>query len=69
MRTILVHLNVEAPTSDDRSADQIADAILAAIKGGAHEDAEPGGRARRRPSSAKVVPRLHFRAYKTNLGA
>src|SRR4051794_16198284 len=31
LREILVHFNVEVPTSDSRSADEIADAILGAV--------------------------------------
>jgi hypothetical protein len=37
-RTILVHLNVEAPASDQRSADEIADALLAALEVGSDDD-------------------------------
>lgn len=37
-RTVLVYLNVEVPEADDRSADQIADAILAAIEVGSDAD-------------------------------
>jgi hypothetical protein len=37
-RTILVHLNVEAPAADERGADEIADAILAAIEVGSDDD-------------------------------
>jgi hypothetical protein len=37
-RTILVHLNVEAPDSDTRSADAIADALLAAVEVGADNE-------------------------------
>ena len=31
-RTLLVHLNVEVPVSDERTADEVADAILLAIR-------------------------------------
>lgn len=37
-RTILVHLNVEAPDDDQRTADEIADAILAAIEVGSDDE-------------------------------
>lgn len=37
-RTILVHLNVTVPVGDDRNADEIADAILAAIEVGSDDD-------------------------------
>jgi len=37
-RTVLVHLNVEVPAEDGRNADQIADAILAAIEVGQDDD-------------------------------
>lgn len=37
-RTILVHLNVEVPDEDDRSADQIADALLGALEVGGDDD-------------------------------
>ncbi len=38
MRTVLIHLNVDVPTGDGRSADQVADAILAAIEVGSDDD-------------------------------
>lgn len=37
-RTILIHLNVEAPDTDERTADQIADAILAALEVGSDDN-------------------------------
>ena len=37
-RTILVHLNVTVPDSDKRNADEVADAILAAIEVGSDDD-------------------------------
>jgi hypothetical protein len=37
-RTVLVHLNVEAPDSDTRTADQIADALMGALEVGADDD-------------------------------
>ena len=37
-RTILVHLNVEVPDDDDREADAIAEAILAAVEVGSDSD-------------------------------
>lgn len=37
-RTILVHLNVEVPDHDDREAEAIADAILAAVEVGSDSD-------------------------------
>jgi hypothetical protein len=37
-RTVLVHLNVEAPESDTRTADQIADALMGALEVGADDD-------------------------------
>lgn len=37
-RTILVHLSIEVPDEDDRSADQIADALLAALEVGSDDD-------------------------------
>ncbi len=38
MSEILVHLNVTAPSGDKRNANQIADAILAAIEVGQDDD-------------------------------
>lgn len=38
MRTILVHLNVAVPEEDERSAEQIADAVLGAIEVGSDDD-------------------------------
>lgn len=40
-RTILVHLNVTAPDDDARSADEIADAILAALEVGSDHPDDP----------------------------
>jgi len=37
-RTVLVHLNVEVPGWDGRTANQIADAILAAIEVGQDDE-------------------------------
>jgi hypothetical protein len=37
-RTILVHLSVDAPASDGRSANEIADALLAALEVGGDDD-------------------------------
>ena len=37
-RTILVHLNVDAPDSDERTPDQIADALLGALEVGSDDD-------------------------------
>lgn len=37
-REILVHLNVEVPANDSRSADEIADAILAAYEVGSDNE-------------------------------
>jgi hypothetical protein len=37
-RTILVHLNVSVPDGDERGADEVADAILAAIEVGSDDD-------------------------------
>lgn len=39
-RTVLVHLNVEVPAVDERNADEIGDAILAALEVGL--EGEPG---------------------------
>lgn len=33
-RTVLVHLNVEVPPNDDRSGDEVADFVLAAVEVG-----------------------------------
>ena len=38
MRTILVHLNVQAPAHDTRDADEISEAILAAFVVGSDDD-------------------------------
>ena len=38
MREILVHLNVEAPDSDTRTADEIAAAIMAALEVGSDDE-------------------------------
>lgn len=40
-RTILIHLNASVPSDDPRSADEIADAVLAALEVGL--DGEPSG--------------------------
>lgn len=37
-RAILVHLSVDVPDADERSADEIADAILAAIEVASDDD-------------------------------
>ena len=36
-RTFLIHLHVEAPADDDRDADQIAEAVAAAIEVGSDD--------------------------------
>lgn len=42
VRTVLVHLNVQVPESDTRSAERIGDAIMAAIEVGSDDDAVRG---------------------------
>jgi hypothetical protein len=37
-RTILVHLNVDVPEPDSRTANEIADALLGAIEVGSDDD-------------------------------
>lgn len=37
-RTVLVHLNVEVPDTETRTADQIADAILSALVVGGDDE-------------------------------
>ena len=37
-RTVLVHLNVEVPAEDQRDADKIADAIMAALEVGSDDE-------------------------------
>ncbi len=37
-RTILVHLNITPPAWDDRTADEIKDAVLAAYEVGRHDE-------------------------------
>jgi hypothetical protein len=37
-RTVLIHLNVQVPDGDERNADEVADAILAAIEVGSDDD-------------------------------
>lgn len=37
MREILVHLNVAAPDGDDRTADQIAEALMGAVEVGSDD--------------------------------
>lgn len=37
-RTILVHLNVAVPADDDRSAEEIADALMAALEVGGDDE-------------------------------
>jgi hypothetical protein len=41
-RTILVHLNVTPPEGDTRTANEIADAILAAVEVGSDDDSVRG---------------------------
>ena len=38
-RTVLVHLNVEVPAEDQRDADKIADALMAALEVGSDDEA------------------------------
>lgn len=40
-RTVLIHLNVTVPDGDDRNADEVADAVLAAIEVGSDNDDDP----------------------------
>lgn len=42
VREVLVHLNVTVPEGDSRTADEIADAILAAIEVGSDNEAVRG---------------------------
>jgi hypothetical protein len=37
-RTVLVHLNVQVPGTDDRDADAIADAVMAALEVGSDDE-------------------------------
>ncbi len=41
-RTVLVHLNVDAPAWDDRSAEEVAHAILGAIEVGSDDESMSG---------------------------
>lgn len=38
MREVLVHLNVEVPDTDTRTADEVADALLGAFEVGSDDD-------------------------------
>ena len=38
MRTILIHLNVTVPDGDEREADEIAKAVMAAIEVGSDDE-------------------------------
>ena len=42
MRTFLVHLHVEAPDTDERTPDQIADAIGGALEVGSDDESMHG---------------------------
>ena len=41
-RTVLVHLNVEVPADDTRTATEIGDAILAAVEVGSDHESVAG---------------------------
>jgi hypothetical protein len=41
-RTILVHLNIQAPRTDTRSADEIGDAVMGAVEVGSDNEALEG---------------------------
>ena len=41
-RSILVHLNVEVPADDERDADQIAEAVAAALEVGSDDESVRG---------------------------
>lgn len=61
MRTILLHLNVEAADDDERNADEIGDTVLAGIEvglGGAPGDLASGNSLRADAGRLLITPAL-----------